>query len=122
MIPACGPPSSLSPLKVTKSTPLLNTSAAVGSCSPPPKAAVAQGQDEGGGAVVDDGGGLGAAEDGEVVLEVTGACAALAAGQVVLEVVVVGGDVAECLDDRRPERRSAEVGVNNDPGPVDDRL
>ena len=35
MMPACGPPSSLSPLKQTRSTPRRMTSAGVGSCSSP---------------------------------------------------------------------------------------
>jgi hypothetical protein len=38
--PACGPPSSLSPLNTTRSTPFFSTSPAVGSCSPPPSASV----------------------------------------------------------------------------------
>ena len=41
MIPACGPPNSLSPLKQTRSAPAFNSSAAVGSCSAIPNDSVA---------------------------------------------------------------------------------
>src|SRR5437764_9565669 len=41
MIPACGPPNNLSPLKQTRSTPLLNVSLGVGSCSIAPSFSVA---------------------------------------------------------------------------------
>ena len=81
-----------------------------------------KGEDEGGGAVVDHGGGFGFDEDGEGFFEEGSAFATLAGGEVDLEVAVIGGDVVDGLGGAVTEGGTAEIGVDEDAGAVEDGL
>ena len=71
------------------------------------------------GVVVDDGRGFGAAQQRQAVLEIRRASAARSTRRGVFKVVVVRADGRERADDVGPERRPAEVGVDQNPGAVD---
>ena len=79
----------------------------------------AKGQEHGGGAVVDGEGGFGAGEAAEQGLDGLGAAAATASGEVELEGAGAGG-FDDSGDGFRRERGAAEVGVQHNPGGVND--
>ena len=79
-------------------------------------------QDERSGAIVDDRGRFRTAQQREIVFEIDGTMSAFTGREIVFEVVVVARNGAEGFDDRLAERRTTEVGVNDDAGAVDERL
>ena len=85
-------------------------------------AEVAENDDEGGGAVIDGGRGIGFEQGGEGGFEVAGPFAACAIGKIEFEVAVACGDVGEFLGSALAEGGSAEIGVNDHSGGVDDGL
>ena len=56
------------------------------------------------------------------MLQITRAAAAFAARKLVFQIVVIGSNGAEGFDRRGTQRRASEIGVDQNAGPVDERL
>ena len=82
----------------------------------------AEGENEGGGTVVDGSGGFGFEEDGECRFEVAGALAPFPIEEVEFEIGVTGSHLAQGVGCPLTEGGPSQVGVNEDPSGVDDRL
>ena len=79
-------------------------------------------QHQRGRAVVNDRGRFRSAKERERILDVSAAATALARHEIIFEIGVSRTDFFERLDRLRRKRRAPNVRVNDDPGPVDDRL
>ena len=79
-------------------------------------------QHQRGRAVVNDRGRFRSAKERERILDVSAAATALARHEIIFEIGVGRTDFFERLDRLRRKRRAPNVRVNDDPGPVDDRL
>jgi hypothetical protein len=83
---------------------------------------VAEDEDEGGGAVIDDSGGFCAGEEGEGFFEKAATGAARSSVEIELEVMVGRSDRSDVVGDGSGEGGTAEVGVDEDAGGIDDWL
>ena len=85
-------------------------------------AEVPEDQHQSGRVVVDDRGRFGTAQQGQALFEIAARAGSGAVSEVVLERVVGGSNRRNRMHRDRTERRTAEIGVHENPGSVDNRL